>query len=85
MASLMLASEAFSCLEPTDDVSAAFEAFRAKLWTMIKLSNDPSPYTQAWNLINLYAQNSLAEFSQGNIEALDKLKERVKASIELMP
>lgn len=85
MALLMMASEAFSRLEPTDDVSAAFEAFRAKLWAMIELSNDPNPYMQAWNLINRYAQSSLVDFSRGDIEALDKLKERVKFSIELMP
>jgi len=85
MASLMLASEAFSRLTPTDDVAVAFEAFRAKAWAVIELANDPAPYTLVWNLINKYAQSSLEEFSQGNIDALDKLKERVKTSIELMP
>jgi len=85
MASLMLASEAFSRLEPTDDIARAFEDFRAKTWSVIELANDPSPYMLTWNLINKYAQSSLDEFSRGNINAFDKLKERVKTSIELMP
>lgn len=85
MASLMLASEAFSRLEPTDDIARAFEDFRAKTLSVIELADDPSPYMLAWNLINKYAQSSLEEFSQGNINAFDKLKERVKTSIELMP
>jgi len=82
---LMLAGDAFSELTPTDDIEAAFEAFKSKAWAVIESSNDPAPYTTAWNLINLYAQSSLVEFSQGNVSALDKLKEQLKTSIELMP
>lgn len=84
-ASLIMASEAFSRLTPTDDVTVAFEAFRAKAWAVVESANDPGPYALAWSLINKYAQSSLAKFSQGNIDALNELKERVRYSIELMP
>lgn len=83
--SLMLASDAFSRLEPTDDVATAFKDFRTKAWSVIESANDPSPYMLAWNLINLYAQSSLEEFLQGDTSALGKLKEQLKSSIELMP
>lgn len=81
----MLAGDAFSQLAPTEDIAAAYEAFKTKAWAVIESSNDPAPYNTSWNLINLYAQSSLVEFSQGNVSALDKLKEQLKTSIELMP
>ena len=81
----MLAGDAFSKLTPTDDIAAAFEDFKTKAWAVIESSNDPAPYNTSWNLINLYAQSSLVKFSQGNVSALDKLKEQLKTSIELMP
>lgn len=80
--SLMLAGDAFSQLTPADDVATAFEEFKTKAWDVIESANDPAPYTTSWNLINLYGQSTLVEFSQS---ALDKLKEQLKSSIELMP
>ncbi|GAB3804991.1 hypothetical protein GCM10028819_37390 [Spirosoma humi] len=85
IATLMLAGEVFSGLTPTDDIATAFESFKSKAWAVIELTNDPAPYVTSWNLLNLYAQSSLVEFSQGNISVLDKLKKQLEASIELMP
>ncbi|QMW02285.1 hypothetical protein [Spirosoma foliorum] len=88
MAELMLSESRLRTMttdEKTELVSEEFTRFRQLLWEYIELADDPNSYVTAWNTIDVFGKVALAEYqATGNQEALDRVKNTVKASLELV-
>ncbi|RZM24884.1 MAG: hypothetical protein EOO88_21290 [Pedobacter sp.] len=82
---LIQAAESFACLSLGNDVLDAFLDIQEKLCEVMEEIGDPLPYAHTWHFLNNQAQASLMKFLQGNIDALDELKECVRISVELIP
>ncbi|QDK80859.1 hypothetical protein EXU85_20490 [Spirosoma sp. KCTC 42546] len=88
IAKLMLAEDKLLRLTPeaeTEAVVQRYTEFRELLWNVVESSPDPAPFTQAWNMINLYAKVDLLDFEQGNSGALARMQAKVKEAIQLLP
>ena len=82
---LIQAAESFACLSLGNDVLDASLNVREKLCEVLDQIGDPLPYAHTWHFLNNQAQASLMKFLQGNVDALDELKECVRVSIKLIP
>lgn len=88
LAKLMLAEDRLVQLTTDsgiEKITRQFDEFRELLWDVIEGSADPSPFTQAWNMINLYAKVDLLDFEQGNTSALFSMQEKVQEAIKNLP
>ncbi|GAB3788525.1 hypothetical protein GCM10028818_55250 [Spirosoma horti] len=87
-AKLMMAEEKFLQLTPdcsAENVSQQLAEFKELLWDVIEGSPDPFPFTNSWNMINLYAKADLLDFESGNTDALPKIQNKVQEAITNLP
>ncbi|MVM42269.1 hypothetical protein GO730_38885 [Spirosoma sp. HMF3257] len=87
-AELMLAKSRFVALTTEsgkEQIADLFTQFRELLWQLIVIAPDSSPYSFAWNLINIHAKIDLLEFQQGNQLALARIQEKVNEAVQRLP
>ncbi|GAB3956298.1 hypothetical protein GCM10028805_45720 [Spirosoma harenae] len=81
----LLAASNLYALAPGSDVTQAFNTFRESIWKLIDLAPDASPYSQAWTMLDLHAKAYLRDYQAGNWDALDRLKQKIRACEMLLP
>jgi hypothetical protein len=80
------AAHTFATLSPHDDIPAAFANVRQLLSEVLIHALDPNAYALSFSTLASFGLSDLMEYeATGNVDALEKLKQKVQASIEFLP